>query len=118
MSYKINQVSQKIGIKPQVIRYYEHEGILKNISREANGYRSYTEDDIEYIRFLEIVKKLKRNSLPLIELREYGKIVNGEISDSNEAEFLLNGEYIKINNMIKELVEAQTFIEQKMKEYS
>ena len=78
MSYKINQVAQKIGVKPQIIRYYEHEGMLSNISRNPNGYRSYSEEDISYIRFLESVKKLKRSGLPLIDLREYAKLINSE----------------------------------------
>lgn len=117
MGYRINQVSQKIGVKPQVIRYYEHEGILTNIQREANGYRSYSEDDMNYIQFLESVKKLKRNGLPLIELREYARLMNGEVSDFSEANEILTKEEEKISQIIQELTTLQTFIDEKKQMY-
>ena len=115
MSYKINQVAQKIGVKPQIIRYYEHEGMLSNISRNPNGYRSYSEEDISYIRFLESVKKLKRSGLPLIDLREYAKLINSENKGCTVEKKALEDEYEKINTYIENLVEAKEYIKKKLK---
>lgn len=62
---KINEVEQTIGITKKNIRFYEQEGLLKP-SRSANGYRDYTQADVEILWQIKLLRKL---DIPLDEIK-------------------------------------------------
>ena len=62
---KINQVEQVIGITKKNIRFYEQEGLLKP-SRVANGYRDYSSEDLETLRYIKLLRKL---DIPIEEIK-------------------------------------------------
>ena len=43
---KIGEVADRAQVAPRLIRYYEQQGLLR-AERSANGYRSYSEEDVE-----------------------------------------------------------------------
>ncbi|MBZ4487876.1 MerR family transcriptional regulator [Microbacterium sp. cx-55] len=43
---KIGQVAELTGIPTRMLRYYEQQGLLAS-ERSLNGYRTYTETDVE-----------------------------------------------------------------------
>ena len=45
---KIGDVAARTEVAPRLIRYYEQQGLL-SASRSANGYRSYTEADVDRV---------------------------------------------------------------------
>lgn len=62
---KINQAEQIIGITKKNIRFYEQEGLLTP-SRSTNGYRDYTDEDINTLRQIKLLRKL---DLPIEEIK-------------------------------------------------
>ena len=44
---KIQEFSQQTGLSTKTIRYYESIGILRSPQRAPNGYREYSEQDLE-----------------------------------------------------------------------
>lgn len=54
----IGQLSQQTGISPQAIRYYERIALLPPPQRAANGYRVYTEADVERLNFIRRARAL------------------------------------------------------------
>lgn len=47
----IGEVSDKSGLPPKTIRYYEDIGLVKPL-RDPNGYRSFRESDMHKLAFL------------------------------------------------------------------
>lgn len=45
---KIGELSQRTGVATRLLRYYEEQGLLA-ATRSANGYRDYTDADIETV---------------------------------------------------------------------
>ena len=43
---KIGELAERTGIPTRMLRYYEQQGLLTS-TRTANGYRAYTDDDVE-----------------------------------------------------------------------
>jgi len=43
---KIGELSERTGIPTRMLRYYESQGLIAPV-RSANGYRSYTEEDVQ-----------------------------------------------------------------------
>lgn len=64
----ISQVSERTGLTPYTIRYYEKIGVLLEPKRRDGGSRIYTEDEVSYIQCLIRLKKL---GLSLEEITEF-----------------------------------------------
>src|SRR6476469_5570273 len=45
---KIGELAQRTDVAPRLIRYYEQQGLLR-AQRSDNGYRAYTEDDLDRV---------------------------------------------------------------------
>ena len=56
MLYSIGAAAWKTGISVQTIRRWEKEGKLGIPTRQANGFRVYTEQDIENIKSLIVMR--------------------------------------------------------------
>lgn len=63
---KINEVEAAVGITKKNIRFYEQEGLLTPSRNKENGYRDYTEEDVETLQKIKLLRKL---SIPIEEIR-------------------------------------------------
>lgn len=99
-NYNIGEFSTKIGLTASTLRYYESEGLIKPY-RHANGRRYYTEDDVDWIKFLN---HLKGTGMRIEELKQY--IMWREQGDSTipqRLELLKNTK----NNFLQKYAEIQ-----------
>ena len=55
---KISEAAAASGCHLETIRYYEREGLIPPPARARNGYRSYTSDEIERLRFISRGREL------------------------------------------------------------
>ena len=73
---KISDVADRSGLPPKTIRYYEDIGLVRQASRQGNGYRDYDDRDVQVLRFLKRARGLGfsvsdcRNLLSLYQDRE------------------------------------------------
>lgn len=78
----IGKVARLLGIRPQAIRYYERLGLIPRPARARNGYRAYSAEHVERLKF---VQKAKRFGLSLqeigrlIDIREEGSVPCEEV---------------------------------------
>ena len=66
MLMKIGDVTTKFGISHRALHYWESAGILKS-TRGENDYRYYDEENMQKIRQIVILRKL-RLSIPSIQV--------------------------------------------------
>jgi len=57
-TYKISDVSEQTRLSADTLRYYEKIALLKRISRTPSGVRSYSEQDLSRIRFIQRAKTM------------------------------------------------------------
>ena len=69
--YKIGQVSKKARVTLRTIRYYEELGLIEPVVRTKGGFRLYTEESVERLRFIQGLKLL---DFPLSKIKEMFKI--------------------------------------------
>ncbi len=56
--FKIGDLSEKTGISTEAIRYYERIGLIPESQRADNGYRVYTQPDVERLNFIRRARAL------------------------------------------------------------
>lgn len=66
----ISKFSKAACISPYTLRYYEKKGLIR-VNRDSAGRRDYSEDDIEWARF---IKRLKDTGMLLRDIRHYSDL--------------------------------------------
>lgn len=56
--HQIGEVAEAVGLSLRTIRYYEEVGVAPPSGRTAGGFRLYTDDDIERLRLVKLMKPL------------------------------------------------------------
>ncbi len=52
-SMNIGQAAAGSGVTAKMIRYYESIGLINQISRSESGYRQYSEQEVQVLRFIK-----------------------------------------------------------------
>lgn len=63
----ISALARSTGVSADTLRYYEKQKLLDQPARKDNGYRSYTDTDIQRVRFIRSAQLL---GFSLAEIRE------------------------------------------------
>lgn len=66
--FTIEEAAARTGLTKHTLRYYEREGLLPPIAKAASGHRRYTDDDIGWVRFLQL---LRATGMPIREAKEF-----------------------------------------------
>lgn len=95
----IKEVEERTGLARSNIRFYEKEKLIEPSRNEKNGYRDYSEQDIEnikkiaYLRTLEIsiedIRYVMYNKVPLMDVIErQTATIQTQIEDLNKAKIM------------------------------
>jgi DNA-binding transcriptional MerR regulator len=111
---KINEIETLLGFSRANIRFYEKEGLL-NPTRNGDGYREYTEEDIVILKKIIIFRKLGL-SLPdikdiLTENLDLSIAMEKNIQSLTEQIESLNGAFEIINALKMNATTNETFDE-------
>ena len=112
--FNIKEVAKLTGLSEHTLRYYEKQQLIKNISRDENGYRIYSDFDIEWIHFLI---KVKNTSMPLKELQKYSELMAQGNPTLPEREKMLLQHRDRVENEISDLEITLTKIDEKLDRY-
>ncbi|WP_274361940.1 MerR family transcriptional regulator [Paenibacillus thermotolerans] len=70
-TFTIQQISKHTGLSSHTLRYYEKIGLLQAVRRDCNGYREYTESDIDWIHFLN---RLKETGMKISDMKRFSDL--------------------------------------------
>lgn len=57
---RINEVIQLVPLSKRAVKYYEEQGLL-HVEKDMNGYRNYSEDNIQRLKEISVYRKLGIN---------------------------------------------------------
>ncbi len=85
---KINQVAKLSGITVRTLHYYDEIGILKPSVNDENGYRDYSEENLETLQQILFLRELE---FSLVEIKEIiqNKNFNRNNAIENHKELLI-----------------------------
>lgn len=108
--YTIGDVAAKLEMPASTIRFYEKNGLIPNQQRSSDGRRLFTEDDLEWMRFVE---RLKVSGMPIKEIREYIKLYMEGDDTIEERRRIVYERRAAIDKQLEDLKLARDFIDYK-----
>ena len=118
----IKEVSNKFGLTPDTLRFYEKKGLIGPVNKTEGGIRNYGEKDLSRIEF---IKCMKDAGIPLDVLKKYFDLFEMGDSTLEERKNLLKKQRTilkenidKMNDAYKKLnYKIDLFYEGKLDEY-
>lgn len=65
---RIGTLAQRAGVNVQTVRYYERRGLLDDPRDRASGYREYTDETLQRLRFIRRAQELGFTLVQIAEL--------------------------------------------------
>ncbi|WP_275983485.1 MerR family transcriptional regulator [Paenibacillus hamazuiensis] len=113
-SYTIQQVAGMTGLSPHTLRYYEKAGLIRTVGRDGSGYRLYSENDVEWLRFLI---RLRDTGMPIRQMQQFAELRYRGDETVGERRRLLDIHKEEVLQQIGRLTEALEAIERKSEYY-
>lgn len=112
--YTMKEVCQIVGWSYETLKYYCKEGLIPNVKRDKNNYRVFDENNIEWIKGLQCLKKCE---MSLKDMRIYlDYCMQGPVSIPERVD-MLNETKEDLERRLAEIQESLDYIEQKKELY-
>ncbi len=111
---KIAEVSKKLDISADTLRYYERIGLIPKVNRDKSGNRDYSEVNCKWIKF---IKCMRNSGMPIEILIEYVTLLQeGEHTAGVRKELLLE-QREELKSKIEELQQMLGYLNHKIEGY-
>ena len=84
--WTIGEAAAQTGLSDDALRYYEREGLVGPIDRDAAGRRRYREGDLAWI---SVVTCMRDAGLGIADLRRFTELLRSSDEPEERTEFLL-----------------------------
>jgi Cd(II)/Pb(II)-responsive transcriptional regulator len=101
MGMKIGELAQRSTCGVETVRFYEREGLLEAPTREANGYRSYTDAHLVQLNFIRHCRSL---GMGLPEVRKLRSIQAYPELACDEINHLIESQIDRVHQQVKSLL--------------
>ena len=99
-TYSPGQIADKTGFSLDTLRYYERIGLLDDIARTAGGQRIFDDNDIAW---LGILRCLRDTGMPIAEMQEFVRLMNGGAGTATERAEVLTAHHQRVEDQINRL---------------
>lgn len=110
----INEVSKKLNITQDTLRFYEKSGLLGTIKRDNSGYRNYDEEDLARIEF---IKCMRSAELSIEVLKEYITLFEKGEDTKEERKRILIEQKRLLDDKIRDMQKASERLDYKINLY-
>jgi DNA-binding transcriptional MerR regulator len=113
--FHIGRLARETGRSVHTIRWYEQQGLMPGVTRDAGGRRVYTEQHISWLIFLD---RLRFAGMPVREMRRYAGLVSQGKKTLRQRLDLLEAHRERTSALIDRLQAALRLIERKQVYYT
>jgi len=112
--FLIGELAQRTGRSVHAIRWYETQGLVPGVVRDAGGRRLYGEP---HIGWLDLMDRLRRTGMSIAEMREYTALALRGRATLAERRTLLAAHRERVNQTIAEWKRALSLVDRKIDFY-
>lgn len=110
----IAEVAEVTGLSPDTLRWYEREGLLPRVERDANQRRRYSP---RTVRLLETLVRLRRTGMPVREMREFTRLATEGAATHAQRLALLAAHRERVVARLAELTDDLAALDEKTEHY-
>jgi len=108
----IGRIASAAGVSIDTLRFYERQGLLEKPRRNISGYRSYSDDVLDRLRFIGDAKRLGFTLKEIRELQSLGVKSTTECGPvTRKAEAKLDAMNEEIGRLLKLRVTLRKMVE-------
>lgn len=111
---RIGELARRTGKSVHAIRWYESQGLVPGVARDAAGRRVYDE---RHVAWLELMARLRATGMPIAEMREYTALVMQGRRSLRERRDLLARHGQRVADAITELKRSLDLVSAKIDFY-
>jgi len=112
--YHIGELSSRTGRSIHAIRWYEAQGLIPGVIRDAGGRRVYNE---RHQGWLELMERLRRTGMSIRQMREYTSLVKQGRGTLRQRRELLAAHRAKVEETIADWTVALRLLDRKLDFY-
>lgn len=113
-SLHIGTLAARSGHSIHTIRWYEAQGLIPGVVRDAGGRRVYSE---RHLGWLELMQRLRRTGMSIAEMRAYTALVRQGSATLRQRQDLLAAHRARVRQTIAEWTLALKLIDSKIDFY-
>ena len=110
----IGTLSERTGRSVHAIRWYETQGLVPGVARDAGGRRVYTE---LHVGWLQLMERLRRTGMSIAQMREYTALVQQGKSTLKQRQQILRAHRERVQDTIAEWTQALELLDGKIDFY-
>lgn len=106
-TYTIGEVAKLMQLPASTIRFYDKHGLLPFVKRDAHGQRQFSENDLNY---LDVITVLKKSGVPVDTIAQFIQLCQaGDATLQQRYDYLTKTE-AQLAQKVQELQEQQAFL--------
>lgn len=113
--YSMKETCEKVGMSYQTLKFYCNQGLIPNVKRDANNYRVFDDNNINWIKSLFC---LKRCGMSIDEMKSYLNLCLQGKSSIPERKVMLEAKKKELEAKKKEIEDSLSFINWKENFYN
>lgn len=98
--FRIGDISERLGLSADTLRYYEKIGLLPKVNRTAAGIRVYSNKDISRLKFIQRAQKM---NFSLAEIKDLLQMREDPQHARTEVRELTHRKLTEIENHLQDL---------------
>jgi DNA-binding transcriptional MerR regulator len=110
-SLRIGELAARTGRSVHAIRWYETQGLIPGVIRDAGGRRSYRE---RHLNWLVLIDRLRLTGMTIAQMRDYAALVRQGRGTLKQQHALLLAHRERVEARIKDLTAALHLVDHKI----
>jgi len=111
---RIGEVASRTGRSVHTIRWYERQGLLPGVLRDATGRRVYSE---YHVGWLDLMERLRFTGMSITQMRQYTSLAAQGASALRQRRALLREHQRRVQENIRRWTAALALIDAKVEFY-
>jgi DNA-binding transcriptional MerR regulator len=109
--FRIGTLATRSGRSIHTIRWYEAQGLIPGVARDAGGRRVYVE---QHVGWLQLMERLRHTGMSIAEMREYTALVKAGRSTLQQRRDMLAAHRVRVLDEIRRQRAALQLIDAKV----
>lgn len=110
----ISEVSERTGLSPDTLRYYEKVGLIERVGRNSGNQRCYLDTDLDWLAFL---LRLRETGMSIADMRHYAQLRSTGTKTLGERLGVLREHRSSLENHIRNLRRSAQALDIKIEHY-